>query len=122
MPLDPAYQTVAPDECPSMLDPARDATRSPHFEEIIARTEEHFWNPEDADYIDFAAPWNAEEPILPTSFVVEAHTAVWDRLDEGQRIAFTIDPRRRSSACRWGGARWRWPRRSPGRGRGYSSG
>jgi hypothetical protein len=26
-----------------------------HFEEIIARTEEHFCNPEDLDYIDFSA-------------------------------------------------------------------
>jgi hypothetical protein len=94
MPLDPAYQTVAPDEFPSMLDPARYAARSPHFEEIIARTEEHFWNPEDADYIDFAAPWNADEPILPLTFVVESHTAVWDRFDEGQRIAFTNETAR----------------------------
>ena len=78
MPLDPAYQTVAPEEFPSMLEPARYATRSPHFEEIIARTEEHFWNPEDPDYIRFDTPWPADEPILPPSFVIEAHTAVCD--------------------------------------------
>jgi hypothetical protein len=94
MPVDPAYQTVTPEEFPSMLDPARYAQRSPHFEEIIARTEEHFWNPEDADYIDFAAPWKADEPILPLTFVVESHTAVWDRFDEGQRIAFTNETAR----------------------------
>jgi hypothetical protein len=94
MPLDPAYQTVAPDEFPAMLEPGRYERRSPHFEEIIARTEEHFWNPEDPDYIDFAAPWSADEPILPLSFVVESHTAVWDRLDERQRVAFTNETAR----------------------------
>src|SRR5689334_6657560 len=94
MPHDPAYQAVAPDEFPAMLDPARYARRSPHFEEIIARTEEHFWNPEDPDYIRFDVPWNAEEPILPLGFVVESHTAVWDRLDERQRVAFANETAR----------------------------
>src|ERR1043166_7551864 len=68
MRIDPAYQTVAPDDFPAMLEPARYARRSPHFEEIIARTEEHFWNPEDADYINFEEPWPAHEPILPLNF------------------------------------------------------
>src|SRR5262245_11040338 len=94
MAIDPAYQTVAPDDFPSMIDPARYGRRSSLFEEIIARTEEHFWNPEDRDYIDYATPWSADEPILPPSFVIEYHTAVWDRLDEGQRIAFTNDTAR----------------------------
>src|SRR5262245_20729274 len=94
MPLDPAYQTVGREDFPAMLEPARYARRTPHFEEIIARTEEHFWNPEDPDYIDFAQPWQADEPILPLGFVVESHTAVWDRLDERQRIGFTNETAR----------------------------
>jgi len=94
MPLDPAYQTVAPDDFPAMLEPARYARRTPHFEEIIARTEEHFWNPEDRDYINFDQPWPAGEPLLPLSFIVESHTAVWDRLDEGQRVAFANETAR----------------------------
>jgi hypothetical protein len=94
MPLDSAYQAVAPDEFPAMLDPGRYGRRSPHFEEIIARTEEHFWNPEDRDYIRFDEPFAADEAILPLDFVVESHTAVWDRLDEGQRIAFTNETAR----------------------------
>jgi hypothetical protein len=94
MPLDPAYQTVDRDEFAAMLEPTRYARRSPHFEEIIARTEEHFWNPEDADYIDFGQPWPADEPILPMSFVVESHTAVWDRLDERQRVEFSNETAR----------------------------
>jgi hypothetical protein len=94
MPLDPAYQTVAREDFPAMIEPARYGRRSADFEEIIARTEEHFWNPEDPDYIRFDTPWRADEPILPLGFVVESHTAVWDRLDEGQRIAFTNETAR----------------------------
>jgi hypothetical protein len=94
MSLDPTYQTVAPDDFSAMIEPGRYARRSSHFEEIIARTEEHFWNPEDRDYIDFETPWRRDEPILPLGFVVESHTAVWDRLDAGQRIAFTNETAR----------------------------
>jgi hypothetical protein len=94
VPLDPAYQTVASEDFPAMLDTARYARRSPHFEEIIARTEEHFWNPEDPDYIDFAAPWSADEPIFPESFIIEAQTAVWDRLDARQRVEFANESAR----------------------------
>src|SRR5262249_39644752 len=94
MPHDPAYHAVAPEDFPAMLEPARYARRSPHFEEIIARTEEHFWNPEDPDYLRFDAPWRADEPILPLGFVVESHTAVWDRLDHRQRVEFTNETAR----------------------------
>jgi len=71
-----------------MIDPARYAERSRDFDEIIARTEEHYWNPADPDYIDFARPWAVDEPMVPFDFVIESHTAVWDRLDDGQRVAF----------------------------------
>src|ERR1044071_64315 len=94
MALDPTYQTVAPDDFSSMIEPGRYARRSSHFEEIIARTEEHFCNPEDRDSIDFETPWKREEPILPLGFVIESHTAVWDRLDAGQRVAFTNETAR----------------------------
>ena len=94
MPVDPTYQTVPADDFPSMLDVARYGRRSSHFEEIIARTEEHFWNPEDPDYIDFEAEWSPDEPILPFSFIIEAHTAVWDRLDERQRVDFANESAR----------------------------
>ena len=57
MPTDPAYRAVDPDDFPAMIATDRYAQRSPDFEEIIARTEEHFWNPEDPDYVDFATPW-----------------------------------------------------------------
>src|SRR5262245_1649465 len=94
MAVDPTYQTVGRDDFAAMLEPGRYRSRSSHFEEIIARTEEHFWNPEDPDYIDFGAPWPAGEPILPFSFIIESHTAVWDRLDEGQRVGFANETAR----------------------------
>jgi hypothetical protein len=86
MPTDPAYRAVDPDDFQAMIATDRYAQRSSDFEEIIARTEEHFWNPEDPDYVDFTAPFSAEETIVPSWFVLESNTAVWDRLDERQRI------------------------------------
>jgi len=71
-----------------MIEPARYAQRSRDFDEIIARTEEHYWNPADPDYVDFARPWAVDQPLVPFDFVIESHTAVWDRLDDGQRVAF----------------------------------
>jgi hypothetical protein len=94
MAVDPTYQTVVPEDFPAMLEPGRYARRSSHFEEIIARTEEHFWNPADPDYIDFAERWPADEPILPFEFIIEHHTAAWDRLDERQRVEFTNESAR----------------------------
>jgi hypothetical protein len=94
MAFDPAYRTVSRDDFPAMLEISRYARRSPDFEEIIARTEEHFWNPEDRDYIDLSTPPKPGEPLLPMDFPVESHTAVWDRLDEGQRVAFVNDTAR----------------------------
>jgi hypothetical protein len=94
MSIDPAYRAVAPDDFPAMILPTRYVERSPDFEEIIARTEEHFWNPEDPDYIDYATPFPAGDTIVPTWFVLESNTAVWDRLDEGQRIQLTNESAR----------------------------
>jgi hypothetical protein len=83
-----AYNTVAREEFSLLMDVDRYARRSSDFEEIIARTEEHFWNPEDRDYIDFEQPWSGVEPILPLDFIAELQTAVADKLDDGQKIAF----------------------------------
>jgi hypothetical protein len=84
----PAYRTVAPENFAAMIAVDRYGQRSADFDEIIARTEEHFWEPDDPAYIDFAAPWPADEPLMPLGFFIELQSAVADRLDEGQRIAF----------------------------------
>ena len=82
------YNTVARDDFVAMIAADRYASRSPAFDEIIARTEEHFWDPGDPDYVRFDEPWSADEPLMPLDFFVELGSAVADRLDEGQRIAF----------------------------------
>ncbi len=91
MVIDPSYRTVSRDDFPAMIEVPRYFQRSSDFEEIIARTEEHFWNPEDPDYIDLKAPRPANLEILPDEFLAESHTAIWDRLDEGQRLRFRDD-------------------------------
>jgi hypothetical protein len=83
---DPAYNTVARDDFAAMIDVGRYATRSSHFEEIIARTNEHFWNPEDPDYINYAEPLPPDTPIVPLEMVPELQSAVADKLNEKQRI------------------------------------
>src|SRR5262245_46666758 len=83
---DAAYNTVARDDFAVMIDVSRYATRSSHFEEIIARTNEHFWNPEDPDYINYAEPLAPNTPIVPLEMVPELQSAVADKLDEKQRI------------------------------------
>ena len=83
---DPAYNTVARDDFAAMIDVGRYATRSIHFEEIIARTNEHFWNPEDPDYINYAEPLSPGTPIVPLEMVPELQSAVADKLNEKQRI------------------------------------
>jgi hypothetical protein len=94
MPTDLTYRTVAPEDFGAMIAPARYGQRSADFEEIIARTEEHFWNPEDPDYVDYTTPLPPGETIVPSWFVLESNTAVWDRLDEGQRITLTNESAR----------------------------
>jgi hypothetical protein len=91
---DPAYNTVSRDDFPAMLDVRRYFRRSPHFDEIIARTHEHFWEPNDPDYIDFTQPWNPEEPIMPLEFVPELQSAVNDRLDGRQKVEFANESTR----------------------------
>ena len=92
--VDPAYNTVARDDFAAMIDVSRYGQRSPHFDEIIARTEEHFWNPDDPDYIRWDEPLATDESIMPFAMVPELHSAVADRLDDGQKIALADESAR----------------------------
>jgi len=84
--FDPAYNTVDRNDFTAMIDVHRYGRRTPHFNEIIARTEEHFWNPDDPDYIRWDEPWSVDEPVIPFGMVPELHSAVADRLDERQKV------------------------------------
>jgi hypothetical protein len=85
---DPIYNTVHRDDFIAMLEVERYADRTDAFDEIIAATVDHFWNPTDAAYIDFDTdPFDAnQETIMPRDFTLELSCAVADKLDERQQI------------------------------------
>ncbi len=92
--FDPAYNTVARSDFAAMIDVDRYGQRSTHFDEIIARTEEHFWNPDDPDYIRWDEPWPEDQSVIPMGMVPELHSAVADRLDDGQKVALANESAR----------------------------
>jgi hypothetical protein len=85
---DPIYNTVDRDDFMSMIEVDRYADRTAAFDEIIALTRDHHWDPNDPAYVDFdAEPFDVtERTIMPRDFTVELNCAVADRLDEGQKI------------------------------------
>ena len=88
--VDPAYNVIGRDDFETLIQVDRYADRSGDFDEIIARTHEHFWNPLDPDYIDFSQPFDMkQDSIIPQEMVGEFHSAVGERMDAGQRIEFT---------------------------------
>jgi len=84
---DPAYSVVAPDDFPAMIEVDRYEMRSDAFDGIIGQTHDHFWDPFNPLYLDYAQPFDVtREHIMPPERVPELNCAVADRLDEGQRI------------------------------------
>jgi len=57
---DDAYQAVASDDFPSMLEPDRYGRRCNSFDRIIAATHDHFWDPLNPKYIDFNEPFDID--------------------------------------------------------------
>ena len=89
---DKAYDTVAREDFPAMLQVARYGRRTEAFDGIISATHDHFWDPLDKNYIDFDQPFDmAATPIAPQEMVVELRSAVADRLDERQKIQLSND-------------------------------
>ncbi len=85
---DPIYNTVDRDNFMSMIEVDRYADRADAFDQIIAMTRDHFWDPGDPRYVDYdAEPFDSEnETIMPRDFSPELNCAVKDRLDERQQI------------------------------------
>jgi hypothetical protein len=88
---DVMYGAVAPDDFESMLTLDRYGERSTAFDKIIAATHDHFWDPLDPKYIDFAEPFDLEnealmpeetQPLLRLPYVAETLT------DPKRKIAF----------------------------------
>ena len=85
--VDPAYNTVAPDDFRSMIEVERYGQRSDAFDGIISQTHDHFWDPMDPAYIDFTTPFDMEgDYLMPPERVQELNSAVSDRLDEKGRV------------------------------------
>ena len=85
---DKIYNTVDRDDFDTLIEVDRYADRTDAFNEIISATNDHFWDPTDARYVDFTAePIDLrEQTIMPRSFCIELKTAVADKLDERQKI------------------------------------
>jgi hypothetical protein len=85
---DPIYNTVDRDDFMKMIEVDRYSARSDAFDQIIAMTRDHHWDPNDAAYVDYdATPFDVtKETIMPRDFTVELQCAVAERLDEGQQI------------------------------------
>jgi rubrerythrin len=87
---DPIYNTVDRDNFMSMIEVERYADRTDAFDQIISATRDHFWDPTDPTYVDYAASSSDfdvdAQTIMPRDFVPELNCAVADRLDERQQI------------------------------------
>ena len=85
--VDAAYEAVAPDDFPAMMEVDRYGKRSTAFDKIISATHDHFWDPQDTKYIDFSQPFDMEnEYLVDPDQNPDLKTAVKDKLDEKQKI------------------------------------
>ena len=84
---DAMYGAVAPNDFESMIELDRYEQRSTAFDKIISATHDHFWDPLDKKYIDFATPFDMEnEYLVDPRLNGDLKTAIGDRLDERQKI------------------------------------
>ena len=92
---DSAYNAVAPDDFPAMMEVDRYGQRSTAFDKIISATHDHFWDPLDTKYIDFSAPFDMKTTtVVPMEFVLELQTPIADRLSTEQKIALSNESAR----------------------------
>jgi hypothetical protein len=61
---DTPYETVSRDDFRSMIDVDRYNYRSHDFGEIIFATDNHFWDPNDKNYVDFDQLFDMEKEYL----------------------------------------------------------
>src|SRR5580698_4423813 len=93
---DPAYDAVAPDDFPAMLDVERYGRRSTAFDKIISATHDHFWDPLDRKYIDFSQPYDLEtQQVLPDEFFPIFQTRLGEQMTPEQHIRFA------NQSARW---------------------
>src|SRR6185295_5438147 len=84
---DPIYNTVDRDAFPSLIEVDRYGERTDAFDKIVSATNDHFWDPTDRTYLDYAQPFDlTSETLMPRSMSIELNCAVADKLDEGQKV------------------------------------
>src|ERR1700749_5043756 len=92
---DNAYDAVAPDDFPAMLEVERYSHRNTAFDKIISATHDHFWDPLDKKYIDFEDGFDTNtKMILPPEFFAVFHTRIGDAMTEEQKIRFANESTR----------------------------
>jgi para-aminobenzoate N-oxygenase AurF len=93
---DNAYDAVAPDDFPAMLEVDRYGKRSTAFDKIISATHDHFWDPLDKKYIDFTGPFDTKtQQILPNEFFPLFSTKLGENLSRDKQIHFA------NQSARW---------------------
>ncbi len=86
---DNAYDAADPKDFASMMEVERYGNRSTAFDKIISATHDHFWDPLDTKYIDFAAPFDMEnEALLPDEMFPIFATRVGEKLTGKDKVAF----------------------------------
>ncbi|MBI1260100.1 MAG: long-chain fatty aldehyde decarbonylase [Rhizobiales bacterium] len=92
---DDAYDAVAPDDFPAMMEVERYGSRSTAFDKIISATHDHFWDPLDEKYIDFNEPFDLEnQMMMPEELVPELKLPSFQKLTEKQKIKFANESAR----------------------------
>ena len=92
---DNAYDAVAPDDFPAMMEVERYGQRSTAFDKIISATHDHFWDPLDKKYIDFSEPFDHENTmIMPEEMIPEFRLPCFQNLSEKDKIRFANETAR----------------------------
>ena len=89
MTKDPAYNAANPKHFIPMIEKERYIERTDTFDQMIAATHKHFWDPNDKRFIDFDQPFDMENNNIvdPRIFCMELKIpSVAERLTEKQKI------------------------------------
>ena len=92
---DEAYDAVAPDDFPAMMEVDRYNARSTAFDKIISATHDHFWDPLDLKYIDFSEPLDTDKVmIMPEEMIPEFRLPCFQNLSEENKVKFANETAR----------------------------
>jgi hypothetical protein len=84
---DPAYEAVAADDFAAMVAVERYGRRSDAFDAIIGATHDHFWDPHNSAYLDYAQPFDLDrDSIVALERFPELNCAATAHLDDGEKI------------------------------------